>query len=188
LGSSKLLRTLEGHTNYVMQVCFSADGRLLASLEADGTVRIWRCDTWESVAVSSNLRAVDPLPLAFHPNLPLLATTGYGSNAPEPNRARAIHLWQLDLAVLLGGRPTKDSVCYKNAKVVLVGDTGVGKSGLSLVLNGQAFEATDSTPGRRVWTFDSREVALDGDRKQTRETLLWTWRASRAIALFISCT
>jgi len=49
----------------------------------------------------------------------------------------------------------------------------VGKSGLSLVLNGKPFEATDSTPGRKVWTFQSAEVELADHRKQTRETLLW---------------
>ena len=65
------------------------------------------------------------------------------------------------------------SAHYVNAKVVLVGDTGVGKSGLSLVLNNQPFEATDSTPGRRVWTFDSREVEVGDNVTQTRETLLW---------------
>ena len=65
------------------------------------------------------------------------------------------------------------SAHYVNAKVVLVGDTGVGKSGLSIVLNNQPFVATDSTPGRRVWTFDSREVEVGNNVTQTRETLLW---------------
>ena len=59
------------------------------------------------------------------------------------------------------------------ATVVLGGDTGVGKTGLSLVLNNLPFEATDSTPGRRVWTFDSREVKVGSNFTQTRETLLW---------------
>src|SRR4030095_954009 len=52
-------------------------------------------------------------------------------------------------------------------------DTGVGKSGLSLVLNDRPFSATESTPGRRVWAFDSKEVTIAPDLKQTRETLLW---------------
>jgi GTPase SAR1 family protein len=49
----------------------------------------------------------------------------------------------------------------------------VGKTGLSLVLTNQPFEATDSTPGRRVWTLDSRDVEVVGKVTQTRETLLW---------------
>ena len=65
------------------------------------------------------------------------------------------------------------SVRYTNAKVILVGDSGVGKSGLSLVLIGQPFAPTESTHGRFVWTFDSQEIYLGGGRKETRETLLW---------------
>ena len=68
---------------------------------------------------------------------------------------------------------TYPSVRYANAKVVLVGDSGVGKSGLGLVLTGQPFAPTESTHGRFVWTFDSQEVDLGGGRKETRETLLW---------------
>src|SRR6185295_16267522 len=64
------------------------------------------------------------------------------------------------------------SAHYVNAKVVLVGDTGVGKTGLSLVLNRRPFEATESTPGRRVWVFDSYIHKIAG-AEQTRETLLW---------------
>src|SRR5204863_1451718 len=107
--------------------------------------------------------------LAFHPTLPLLASVV--SRGANPS-ARAIRLWQFDADVLLGQR-SDTAIHYVNAKVVLVGDTGVGKSGLSLVLNGQPFEATDSTPGRHVWTFDSEETSIGPNRRQTRETLLW---------------
>jgi small GTP-binding protein len=85
---------------------------------------------------------------------------------------RVIHIYELDLAILLS-QVAEPSAHYVNAKVVLVGDTGVGKTGLSLVLNNQPFEATDSTPGRRVWALDSREVSIGGNVTQTRETLLW---------------
>ena len=54
-----------------------------------------------------------------------------------------------------------------------MGDTGVGKTGLGLVLTGQPFVPTESTHGRHVWTFDSRDVGLGGGRGETRETLLW---------------
>ena len=118
--------------------------------------------------------------LAFHPHLPLLATVGSDPGTPEDEdralikslRDRVIHVWELDLAVLLG-RVAEPSAHYVNSKVVSVGDTGVGKTGLSLVLNNQPYKETDSTAGRHVWTLDSREVEVGGNVTQTRETLLW---------------
>jgi GTPase SAR1 family protein len=56
---------------------------------------------------------------------------------------------------------------------VLVGDSGVGKSGLGLVLTGQPFVPTLSTHGRHIWTFNSQEIEIGKGRKETRETLLW---------------
>ncbi len=114
-----------------------------------------------------------PSGLVFHLRLPLLATVGSDPGTPRDDRDHLIHIWELDVAVLLGQAPALPTRHYVNAKVVLLGDTGVGKSGLSLVLNGEPFVATDSTPGRRVWTFQSQEMELGNNQKQTCETLLW---------------
>jgi WD40 repeat protein/class 3 adenylate cyclase len=173
--SGKLLRTLEGHTGIVDIVAFSPDGRLLASKSNDDTIRLWNCETWETVGVIpvQKKEPRDWIPaLAFHPTLPLLATAGSEPDTPASKRSRLIRLWELD-SVLLLGHSAQQGAHYVNAKVVLVGDTGVGKSGLSLVLNNQQFQATESTPGRRVWTLDSREVHVGDNFMQTRETLLW---------------
>jgi GTPase SAR1 family protein len=59
-----------------------------------------------------------------------------------------------------------------NAKVVLVGDTGVGKTDLSLVLSGRPFQATGSTAGQQVWALGTSEDEVSGERRRTRETLL----------------
>ncbi len=156
---------LEGHTKPVESVSFSFDGRLLASKGVDG-VRVWRCDTWEMVAALSESGTINTFSgLAFHPKAPILATLG--------NENKDIRVWNLDVKSLLGGAPPATSTRYSNAKVVLVGDTGVGKSGLALVLTGQPWEKTDSTHGRRVWVMDAQEVEKEGGLKETRETLLW---------------
>jgi GTPase SAR1 family protein/Tol biopolymer transport system component/SAM-dependent methyltransferase len=161
------LSILEGHTGTVLSLAFSFDGRFLASKSDDGLVRLWRCDTYESLAT-----LIEPIndsvydgSLSFHPALPLLATFGEAD--------RVLRIWELDVDVLLGTIPTAPSVHYSNAKVVLVGDTGVGKSGLSLVLTGEPWVETGSTHGRRVWVFDSREIEGENGRKAIRETLLW---------------
>jgi WD40 repeat protein/class 3 adenylate cyclase len=173
--SGQLIRTLEGHTDFLTDLSLSADQRLLAtrSCGTDGSIGIWRTDTWDCIvhitgAATSNW----PPGIAFHPSLPLLASVGSGLDTPENERDCLIHIWNLDFDALLGN-VAEPSTRYVNAKVVLVGDTGVGKSGLSLVLNNQPFEATESTPGRRVWTFNSRDAKIDDNVTQTRETLLW---------------
>jgi GTPase SAR1 family protein len=63
---------------------------------------------------------------------------------------------------------------YANAKVLLLGDSGVGKSGLAMVLAGEKFTPTESTHGRRIWQLpadpsaDEQESAGD-----SREVILW---------------
>ena len=78
----------------------------------------------------------------------------------------------MDTDAVLGVAPAEERCVYRNAKVVLLGDTGVGKSGLRLALTGEPYKPTDSTCGRRVWTLETIEKDLDG-RRETRETLLW---------------
>jgi WD40 repeat protein len=157
---------LEGHLETIRCIAFSPDERFLASKSGDGTVRLWRCDTAEMVAIliegaSPNWAAG----LAFHPNAPILATLGEDDSV--------IRLWDLDLTILCAAAPPALGVHYSNAKAVLVGDSGVGKTALGLALCGHPFVPTESTHGRHVWTFDSHEVASGGERKETRETLLW---------------
>src|SRR5204862_46374 len=143
-----LLRTLEGHMSGVGSVAWSLDGQLLTSVSYDNhfssnaNVYIWRTDTWELLAVLTGLTGF--MHSAWHPILPLLATVG--------KQKGEIAIWHLDLEYLLGVASSFKTIHYTNAKVVLMGDSGVGKSGLGLVLSGQPFTLTPSTHGRRVWS------------------------------------
>lgn len=165
-GQQKIL--IEGHTEYVTAVAFSADGRLLASKSGDGTIRLWRCDTWEFVASIEEPRSPSGpylASLSFHPRLPLLATLG--------DRDTVIRLWQLDAETLLRSKTPKRAIHYTNAKVVLVGDTGVGKSGLSLVLTGKPYRKTESTHNRQVYVFNTQHLNINDRVEEIQETLLW---------------
>ena len=160
------VHVLEGHTQAVYSISFLPYVDLLASKSSDGVIRLWRCDSWEPVAVINepgpSPRHLPHRGLALHPRAPMLATLG--------GQDSVVRIWALDLPAILCARPQPH---YTNAKVVLVGDTGVGKTGLGLVLAGGDFAPTDSTHGRNVWTFDSQKVDLGDGREQTRETLLW---------------
>ena len=173
--SNRGRKTLEGHTEDVRSAVFSFDGRLLASSSMDGTVRFWRTDTWEQIAqIQEPTSDYWPQGIAFHPTEPILATFG--------EHDQVVRIWRLDIDRLLGVQPAEKQVHYRNAKVVLLGDTGVGKTGLRMVLTGEPYQPSDSTYGRRVWTFDSSEAALDG-RTETRETLLWDMAGQPAYRL-----
>lgn len=111
---------LEGCTGTVGEVCFSSDDQLFAATCRDSTVRLWRTDRWELVAdLEGNASLFSGL--EFHPNKPILSTV-------SPN-FKEICIWDVDVDSLLVAEPATQSVRYTNAKVVLIGDTGVGKPG-----------------------------------------------------------
>jgi small GTP-binding protein len=172
--SGKLLRTLEGHAGPVEVVALSRDGLLLASRSLDDTIRLWNRETWETVAVIPEL--TNPgwsFPaLAFHPTLPLLATAGSEPGAPEDMRCQLIHLWELDLDVLLGKRAgVAAAVHHTTGKIVLVGDHSVGKSALGYRMIHGTFKEQASTHGQQFWVFPTLgQCRADGT---DCEAILW---------------
>jgi small GTP-binding protein len=168
--SGKLLRTLEGHTVTVCEAAFSRDGNLLATKGVDQGIRLWSCETWETVAVIPPLVQTKHVMdgLAFHPELPSLASAR-GRNAQK------IHLWKLDLSVLLGKRlgagAALRAVHHTTAKIVLVGDHSVGKSALGHRLIHGKFKEQASTHGQQFWVFPALgQRRLDGTEC---EAILW---------------
>ncbi len=159
-------REVEGHTAAVVWVGFWPGGRLLGSRSAEGEFRIWRTDNWATVAILNESPGTIPAsPFAFHNRAPLLATAD--QEGPE------IVIWRLEADALHSGESKLRTTQYANAMVLLVGDTGVGKSGLALVLTGHPFEPTDSTHGRRIHTLCSDKVRSRNRIEETREVLLW---------------
>lgn len=93
LSSGKLLRDLYGHANPVMSIALSSNGRMLASKSLDDTVRLWRVDTWETIAILPEKSGRYLFPrLAFHPTKPdILATFG--------DQDTSVRIWQLELVI-----------------------------------------------------------------------------------------
>ncbi|HET9208975.1 MAG TPA: TIR domain-containing protein [Thermoanaerobaculia bacterium] len=174
--NGRLLRMLEGHTAHVDHVAFSPDGRLLASKSGDQTIRLWSCETWETVAVIPGPRITNRwIPgLAFHPTLPLLAATGSELGTLKGRQCWLIHLWELDFDVLLGqrlGAAAPRAVHHTTGKIVLVGDHSVGKSALGYRLIHGEFKEQASTHGQQFWVFpDLGKRRADGT---DCEAILW---------------
>lgn len=163
--------TLEGHTSFVRSVAFSDADCLLASNSNDGTVRLWRPDTGACLATLSELATSIWLPsIAFHPRLPRLAVVGSDPGTEEGKRDRIIHIYDIDVDLLYGtARP--DSVPYVSAKVVLVGDSGVGKTGLGWRLAHKEYKEHPSTHGQQFWLVS--ELCPASAIGRHCETVLW---------------
>jgi WD40 repeat protein len=157
--SLKQLNLLEGHSGHVRRIAFSGDGEILASYGDEGTIRIWNAGDWRmlnSIAVNAHRS------LAFRPHSYEFLVS--------PSHAHAVQLWALDVGRLRSDYDSSSTISYKSAKVVLVGDSGVGKTGLGWRLAHGAFKEHSSTHGQQFWVLD--RVSDTADAVQ-REAVLW---------------
>lgn len=155
---------LEGLTAQSLSVSFLDSGSLLASLGSDGAVILWRTDTWSEVLRVEKIgEAALFSNLAFHPTLPVMA-------APGPSE-KEIRVWDLDLPLLRGTGPAISTVFYVNAKAVLLGESGVGKSGLGIRIAEGEFRETKSTHGARFWHFPTEQLPALPPNVQAELTL-----------------
>ena len=158
------LRVLEAHTDAVQGVDISANGDFLATTGIDNQTIIWRTEDWTEICVleqncsrKSKFRSV-----AFHPTLPILASLGEDD--------RTVFIWEIESDKLLGQNSTR-SVQYTTAKVVLVGDSGVGKTGLGWRLAHGEFKEHASTHGQQFWVID--ELGNTRDDGTVCEAVMW---------------
>jgi len=161
--NGKALRVFEGNSHEVNCAVFSADGRWLAAKSQDGIVRLWRCDTWDCTVIiaETNDSKSWASNLAFHPRRPVLATLG--------EKDTIIRIWELDERVLLG--QVQQSIHYTTAKLVLVGDSGVGKTGLGWRLTHGEFKEHASTHGQQFWAIP--QLGLTRSDGVECEAVLW---------------
>ncbi len=101
--SGLLLRTIEGHIGCVTCIAFESDGQLMASKSCDDTIRLWSSSSGSCIAVIPEPTSANMISgLAFHPRRPWLATVGSDPGTwPRIDRNRIIHIWELDMDVLL---------------------------------------------------------------------------------------
>ena len=158
-------RVLEGHSGGVTAVSFSHDGTILASKSLDGTVLLWDAEDWSVLsALEEPARGQSRLAgMRFSPVGDRLLTLGPAG--------KAVRLWDLDRVTIAARREVAETTHYSNAKVVLLGDQSVGKTGLGLVLAGESWRPTESTHRRNVWRIQSFEH--EGNQPERRETFLW---------------
>jgi small GTP-binding protein len=167
--TGRCLSVLEGHMESVMSVAWSANQRYALSGSADTTVRLWEMETGHCLRV-----------LKGHKGSVLgVAWSADGRYAFSGDLSGGIRRWDLSeffTETRIGQTavpdllPALSQVQYTNAKVLLVGESGVGKTGLSKVLAGEKWQPSDSTVG--AWATQWKlPVSTDDDVE--REIWLW---------------
>ena len=162
--SRTVTSVLEGHTGAVKSIDFSFDNRYLLSKSDDGTIRIWDCSTWGTITqLSEQSSDVWFRGAAFHPSRLYLATL--------IDEERAIRIWNFVPSIADEQKSSTTSVKYTNVKIILIGDSGVGKTSLGWRLTHGEFKEHASTHGQQFWVFDAfSEQSEDGVE---REAILW---------------
>jgi hypothetical protein len=140
--SGRCLQVLEGHQLSVRSVAWSPDGRLALSSADDNTIRMWDVETGLCLRVLKGHQS----------EVKTVAWSRDGKGAISGDRSGEVRTWKLaDLAArqdnpqAAAPSSVPAEVHYANAKVLLVGDSGVGKSGLSNFL-AQGLKVEDERP------------------------------------------
>ncbi|HEX4950874.1 MAG TPA: TIR domain-containing protein [Blastocatellia bacterium] len=164
----QLLHDFEGHRDWVRSVAFAPDGRTLTSTSADGTVIVWDVETG---AMLQEERWEHPSwkPLAVTYERLIGNVLGFGKTpyGHDDIIVRSI--------CLNADAPAKSFTRYVSAKVVLVGESEVGKSCLASRIAQDKYVELGSTHGMKLWQMkpeqlDPNAVAPDGEQ---RDITIW---------------
>ena len=153
------LASFEGHTDYIYEVAVTPDGKRVVSGSNDNTLKVWDLESGECLdTFEGHTKAV----LGF-------AVTPDGKKVVSGSSDYTVRIWELPE---YGARMEPSaSTRYTNAKVALVGETGVGKTGLALRLCENRWETTESTQGMLV----SQLKLPQGESRSDIEREVWLW-------------
>jgi len=168
-GSGSGLRVLEGHTASVLSVAWSADGRQALSGSEDNTVRLWDSRTGNCLRV-----------LEGHTDY--VNRVEWSKDGKQVKSAADNGIWRTwNLAAVPA--LTTEYVSYTNAKVLMVGESGAGKTGLTIRLTTGKYQPTTSTDAHQTtrlaldhkeeWATRLQLPITGGNAEQEREIWLW---------------
>jgi len=158
LESGQCLATFEGHTRAVFGVAVTPDGKRVVSGSVDNTLKLWDLESGQCLATFE-----DHTDWVFG-----VAVTPDGKRVVSGSADGTVRVWEMpefeeEVAPGLSAR-------YTNAKVVLVGESGVGKTGLALRLTENDWKETGSTHGMEV-----RQLELPSMEESAMDREVWLW-------------
>lgn len=161
LTEGRRIAAFEGHKGDVYAVAVTPDGRFCVSGADDRTVRLWAAQTGECLAVlRGHTDAVRGI--AITPDARRIASVG--------GNDMALRVWDIP-DTILARVVTSRKRGYVNAKVVLLGESRVGKTGIANRIWHNTWKVTDTTHGMEV-----RRVPLSAASEHLelhREIWLW---------------
>lgn len=173
IDANRCLHVLEGHTDAILSLAVSADARFALSGSSDTTVRLWDLQNGRCLRVMEGHEG----------SVLTVQWSADGHQAFSGDNRGGICIWNLpeDLSskqmrrrnvreIVLPDQQVPDQVLYTNAKVLLVGESGTGKTGLSKVLAGESWQPSDSTVG--AWATQWK-LSVPSDNSVEREIWLW---------------
>jgi GTPase SAR1 family protein len=121
--TGRCIHVMEGHKDGIADLAVSADETLAISGSGDDSVRIWDLKSGNCLRIFRD----------HHDGVRNVGWSQQGLRAFSGDGGAAIRVWDLTSVLVSDpvGHTKIDQVQYTNAKVLLVGDSGVGKSGLS---------------------------------------------------------
>jgi WD40 repeat protein len=161
LTECRRIAAFEGHSDDVSAVAVTLDGRLCVSGGSDRSVRLWAVETGQCLAILQG-HTHGVLGIAITPDARRIASVG---------EDRTLRVWDIPEAILARAATVRKRG-YMNAKVVLLGDSGVGKTGLALRLWHDRWEKTESSHGMEIQRL-ALPQADGGDADIVREVWLW---------------
>ena len=167
------LRVLRGHTGTVRSVVWNADQRRALSGSDDRTVRLWDVETGRCLCVFQGHTG----------NVAGVAWSADQRHVFSSDENGVIRVWDLSEfinelqapeASTPAFTPSPDQIQYSNAKVLLVGESGAGKTGLSKRLALNDWQPSDSTVG--AWATQWKLPVSSGENGGDEiEREIWLW-------------
>jgi GTPase SAR1 family protein len=158
LETGKELHRFEGHTDDITSVALFSDGRRAISGSKDRTLRLWNLVSGTEIQTfvghSKEVRSISVLPKENG----VLSVSGDDT----------LRKWDIDIT----RETTGESLTYTTVRIALLGDSGVGKTGLGWRIAHGGFRDQPSSHGQQFfWLIN--ELSLLRDDGTQCEAILW---------------
>ena len=166
--SEKWIFTLEGHTDAIQNISISSNNNFLFSKSIDQSIRIWKIPEYKEVNKFLEFNALGGLDAIQSSNI-LISLGNYNEY---------LRIWELDYSLLSKRLKKAKSVIYTSAKIVLVGESNIGKSCLAMRLAEDRYPKDHehkSTHGMRFWQMKAEQLHPSAKPHSgfQREVILW---------------